>query len=77
MLERIRNILVEFVEVPKESITEETTLVGDLGLSSLDVMDIVVAFEEEFEVEIPDRKVLEIVTVSDMIQVLQEEYGLS
>ena len=77
MLERIRNILVEFVEMPKESITEETTLVGDLGLSSLDVMDIVVAFDEEFEVEIPDRKVLEIVNVSEMIQVLQEEYGLS
>lgn len=77
MLERISDILVEFVEVPKESITEDTTLVGDLGLSSLDVMDVVLAFEEEFEVEIPDRKVLEIVTVSDMIQVLQEEYGLS
>jgi len=77
MLDRIRDILVEFVEVPKESITEDTTLVGDLGLSSLDVMDVVVAFEEEFEVEIPDRKVLEIVTVSDMIQVLQEEYELS
>ena len=77
MLERIRDILVEFVEVPKESITEDTTLVGDLGLSSLDVMDVVLAFEEEFEVEIPDRKVLEIVNVSDMIQLLQEEYGLS
>ncbi len=74
MLERIRDILVEYVEVSKEEITKNSKLVADLGLSSLDVMDIVVAFEEEFKVEIPDRKVLEIVTIGDMIKLLEEEF---
>ncbi len=73
MLDKIRDILVEYVEVPKEKITEEAKLIADLGLSSLDVMDVVLAFEEEFNVVIPDRKLLDIITVEDMIQLLEEE----
>ena len=73
MLDKIRDILVEYVEVPREEITEKSKLVADLGFSSLDVMDVVLAFEEEFKVEIPDRKLLEIVTIEDMIKILEEE----
>ena len=73
MLERIKDILVEYVEVPREEITEESKLVADLGLSSLDVMDVVVAFEDEFNVKIPDRKLLQIVTIEDMMKLLEEE----
>lgn len=73
MLEKIRDILVEYVEIPREEITEEAKLVGDLGLSSLDVMDVVVAFEDEFNVKIPDRKLLQIVTIEDMMKLLEEE----
>lgn len=72
MLERIRAILVEYTEVPGEQITEETNLKVDLGLSSLDVVSIVSAFEEEFGVEIPDRKIAEISTVGDVITVLEK-----
>ena len=65
--------MVEYVEVPREEITEKSKLMADLGFSSLDVMDVVLAFEEEFKVEIPDRKLLEIVTIEDMIKILEEE----
>jgi acyl carrier protein len=71
MLEQIRNILVEYVDVPKEQITLETNLLMDLGLSSLDVVNIVVAFEDEFGIEIPDRQLAKIVTVEDVVRFLQ------
>jgi acyl carrier protein len=71
MLEQIRNILVEYVDVPKEQITLETNLLTDLGLSSLDVVNIVVAFEDEFGIEIPDRQLAKIVTVEDVVRFLQ------
>ena len=73
MLEKIRNILEEYVDVPKEEITMDTNLLNDLGLSSLDVVNIIVAFEDEFEIEIPDRKLSEIVTIADVVKLLQEE----
>lgn len=76
MLEKVRNILEEYVDVPKEQITMETNLLNDLGLSSLDVVNMIVAFEDEFEIEIPDRKLSEIVTVGDVVKLLQEEYGM-
>jgi acyl carrier protein len=71
MLDKIRDILVEYVDVPREQITMETNLLTDLGLSSLDVVNIVVAFEDEFGIEIPDRKLTEIVTVEDIVRFLQ------
>ncbi len=77
MLEKIRDVLSEYVEVSRDEITMETNLTSDLGLSSLDVVDAIVGFEEEFDIEIPDRKFVEIVTVGDLINMLQEEYGLS
>ncbi|MGN0376826.1 MAG: acyl carrier protein [Suilimivivens sp.] len=76
MLEKVRNILEEYVDVPKEQIIMETNLLNDLGLSSLDVVNIIVAFEDEFGIEIPDRKLSEIVTVGDVVKLLQEEYGI-
>lgn len=76
MLEKVRNILEEYVDVPKEQITMETNLLNDLGLSSLDVVNMIVAFEDEFGIEIPDRKLPEIVTVGDVVKMLQEEYGM-
>lgn len=76
MLEKVRNILEEYVDVPKEQITMETNLLNDLGLSSLDVVNMVVTFEDEFGIEIPDRKLSEIVTIGDVVKLLQEEYGM-
>lgn len=76
MLEKVRNILEEYIDVPKEQITMETNLLNDLGLSSLDVVNIIVAFEDEFGIEIPDRRLSEIVTVGDVVNLLQEEYGM-
>lgn len=72
MLEKVRNILEEYIDVPKEQITMETNLLNDLGLSSLDVVNMIVAFEDEFGIEIPDRKLSELVTVGDAVKLLQD-----
>lgn len=73
MLDRIRDMLEEYVEIPKEQITMETNLLNDLGLNSLDLVSIVVAFEDEFDIEIPDRKISEIITVGDIVEILKVE----
>lgn len=77
MLDKIREILVDYVDVPKDEITLKTSLLNDLQLSSLDVVNIMVAFEDEFGIEIPDQKITELVTIGDVIELLQEEFGLS
>lgn len=76
MLDKIRNLLEDYVDVQKEQITLETNLLNDLGLSSLDVVNIIVAFEDEFEIEVPDRKLSEIITVGDVVRMLHVEYGI-
>lgn len=76
MLDKIRNILEEYVDVPREQITLETNLLSDLGVSSLDLVSIVVSFEEEFDIEIPDRVMSKIVTVGDVVEILKRDYGI-
>lgn len=66
IMEKITNILKEMMEGEIADITEDMELVADLGLSSLDLMDAVVAFEEEFGIEIPDAVITEFRTVGDI-----------
>lgn len=72
MIEKVIDILVEFTEVDREKITKESALVKDLELNSLDVINVVVAFEEEFDIEIPDTKIKDLVTVGDIMEYLEK-----
>lgn len=76
MLERVKQILVQYVNVPKEEITLESSFLEELKLSSLELVTMMVTFEEEFGIEIPERRISSIVTVGDIIKMLDEEYGL-
>lgn len=71
MFETTVSILEEYCETDCE-ITMESALVDDLGLSSLDVINIVVEFEEEFDIEIPDRIIPTLRTVGDIVKLLEE-----
>ena len=71
MLERVIDILSEFTLLEKEKIAKDSGLVNDLGLNSLDVINVVVAFEEEFDIEIPDSRIKELVTVGDIVKYLE------
>ena len=72
MLERIRNIICEFVDIDPESITLDTNIRTDLGLNSLELVNLAVEIEEEFGVEIPDREAMGLETVADAIRIIEE-----
>lgn len=72
MIEKVIEILAEFTTLEKEKITKESGLTTDLGLNSLDVINVVVAFEEEFDIEIPDQRIKELVTVGDIEEYLEK-----
>ena len=73
MLEAIKEILIQYTEVEKSLITEDSNLQNDLDLNSFDVMNIVVEFEDTFDIEIPDEDVSGLVTVKDIEEYLTEK----
>ncbi|MBO5459606.1 MAG: acyl carrier protein [Lachnospira sp.] len=72
MRDKIVDILLEYTQAEREDITSETALIADLGLNSLDIMNLVSAFEDEFDIEIPDRIIPGFVTVGDIEAYLSE-----
>ena len=72
MLERLRKVICEYAEIPAENITEETNIRTELGLNSLELINMAVAIEDEFGVEIPDREALVIETVGDTIKLIEK-----
>ena len=72
MLDRVRNILSEFTDFPVEKMTENTELENDLGLNSLDVINVVVAFEDELGIEIPDRIIKDFHSIGDIVKFIKK-----
>ncbi len=72
MLDRIRSIICEFVDIDPEAITLDTNIRTDLGLNSLELVNLAVEIEEEFDVEIPDREAMGLETVADAIRIIEE-----
>ena len=66
--EKLQKIIVEVLNVDEDEITMETTFVDDLGADSLDVFQIIMALEEEFDIEIANEEAEKIVTVSDAVE---------
>ena len=71
VLEKVKAILSEQFDVEEDSITAETTLADDLGADSLDVVDLLMSIEDEFEVEIPDEEVENIKTVGALVEYIE------
>jgi acyl carrier protein len=70
--ERVKKIVVEHLGCPADKVTESANFIDDLGADSLDTVELVMAFEEEFNVEIPDDAAETIVTVGDAIKFLEK-----
>ncbi len=66
--EKLKNIIVEVLSVDENDITMDTTFVDDLGADSLDVFQIIMGLEEEFDIEIPNEEAEKIVTVGDAVE---------
>ncbi|MFC3676959.1 acyl carrier protein [Ferrovibrio xuzhouensis] len=71
--ERVKKIVVEHLGVEEEKVTETASFIDDLGADSLDTVELVMAFEEEFGVEIPDDAAEKILTVKDAIDFIKEK----
>ena len=69
--EKIQNIITEVLNVDKDEITMDTTFIDDLGADSLDVFQIIMGIEEEFDLEIPTEKAESIVTVGDAVEAIR------
>ena len=67
-LEKIKAIIAEVLNIDADSITEDTTFVDDLGADSLDIFQIIMGIEEEFDIEIANEDAEHIVTVSDAVE---------
>ncbi len=73
--DRVKKIVVEHLGVETEKVTEEASFIDDLGADSLDIVELVMAFEEEFNVEIPDDAAEKITTVKDAIDYIDQNQG--
>ena len=73
VFEKVRDILVEQLDVEEEKVTMEASISDDLGADSLDVVDLVMSLEEEFDVEIPDDQVENIKTVGDIVRYIEDK----
>ena len=72
VLEKMKQILSEQLDADIDSITPETDISDDLGADSLDVVEMLMAIEDEFDIEIPDDKVESLKTVGQVVDYIQE-----
>lgn len=69
--EKVKNIIVEQLGVDMESVTPEASFIDDLGADSLDIVELVMTMEEEFDLEIPDEDAEKIKTVNDVVNYIK------
>ena len=73
MLEKIKSIVADQLGVDEDQVTEDASFIDDLGADSLDTVESIMAFEEEFDVEIPDEDAQKIKTVKDVIEYIESK----
>ena len=72
VFERLQKILAEQFEIDEDDITLNSDIVDDLGADSLDLVDLVMSIEDEFEIEVPDEAIEEIKTVDDAVKYIED-----
>ncbi|MGY6628970.1 MAG: acyl carrier protein [Oceanicaulis sp.] len=73
VFDRVKKIVVEHLDVEEDKVVEKASFIDDLGADSLDNVELVMAFEEEFDVEIPDDAAETIQTVGDAVKFISEK----
>jgi len=73
--EKVKDIIVEELGVEREKLTGEASFMEDLGADSLDTVELVMAFEKEFDIDIPDEEAEKLRTVGDALKYLQDKLG--
>jgi acyl carrier protein len=73
--EKVKDIIVEELGVEREKLTDEASFMEDLGADSLDTVELVMAFEKEFDIDIPDEDAEKLRTVGEALKYLHEKTG--
>lgn len=73
VFDKVKELISEQLDVKADDITEASNIQGDLGADSLDVVDLVMALEDEFDVEIPEDQVENIKTVGDIVKFIEDK----
>ena len=72
IFEKVKNIIVDLLQVSEDAVTEEAHFIDDLGADSLDLVELIMGIEEEFNIEIPDGEAEKVVTVGDVVNYIKE-----
>jgi len=70
-LDKVKKILVDQLDVEESAITLESSIIDDLGADSLDIVDMVMSLEEEFDIEIPDEEIESMKNVGDIVKFIE------
>ena len=73
VFDKVKEVIVDKLNVDEEKVTMAATITEDLGADSLDVVDLIMALEEEFDIEIPDEEAENIKTVSDIVKYIEDK----
>ena len=72
VFDKVKEIIVEQLGVAENAVTEEASFIDDLGADSLDIVELIMALEEEFDMEIPDTDAEKVVTVGDVVDYIKD-----
>lgn len=72
VFDKVKDILVDQLDVEEDAVTMEASISDDLGADSLDIADIVMSLEEEFDVEVPDDVLANVKTVGDIVKYIED-----
>ena len=72
VFERVKKVVVEQLSVDEALVTENASFTADLGADSLDIVELIMALEEEFDIEIPDSDAEKVVTVGDVVEYIKD-----
>ena len=73
VFEKVKEIVVEQLGVEEDEVTMESSFIDDLGADSLDIVELIMALEEEFEIEVPDEEAEKITTVGDVVEYIRAQ----
>ena len=72
VFEKVKKVIIEQLGVAENNITMEASFIDDLGADSLDIVELIMALEEEFDIEIPDSDAEKVVTVGDVVEYIKD-----
>ena len=72
VFDKVKEIIVEQLGVAENAVTQEASFIDDLGADSLDIVELIMALEEEFDIEIPDADAEKVVTVNDVVEYIKD-----